>query len=131
MAAAENKAIVRRYIEEVLNGGQLGLVDELFAPSLQEQVKGIAADLRASFPDMRERIETLVAEGETVAAVWIFTGTQQGEFLGIAPTGRKVEIVGMSVYYLESGRIVDDMAVLDLLGAARQLGARLQVPEEL
>ena len=127
MSPEENKAIVRRYIDGVLNGGQLDLVDNLFAPAMHEQVKRLAANLRISFPDMEERIETLIAEGDTVSAFWIFTGTHRGDFLGIPPTGRTINIAGMSIYYLQDGVIMDDHAVLDLLGAARQLGATLRL----
>ena len=128
-ATEANKAVVRRYIEEVLNGGRIELIDELFAPDMREQVRGIAVNIRANFPDMHERIETLICEGDTVAAFWILTGTQRGEFFGIPPTGRGIDISGLSMYYLRDGVIVDDVAVIDWLEAVHQLGAKVQPPE--
>jgi predicted ester cyclase len=124
-----NKGVVRRYIEEVLNGGRIELIDELFAPDMRAQVRSIATDLRTNFPDMHERIETLICEGDTVAAFWILTGTQRGEFFGIPPTGRGIDIAGMSTYYLRDGVIVDDVAVIDWLEAVHQLGATVKPPE--
>jgi predicted ester cyclase len=123
-----NKDSVRQYIETVLNQGCVERVDDLFAPALHEQVKRIATDLHTAFPDMHETIETLIAEDDTVAARWVFRGTHSGQFLGIPPTGRPVEFLGLSMYYLREGKIIDDIAVLDLLDAAEQLGATLTPP---
>jgi steroid delta-isomerase-like uncharacterized protein len=125
-----NKAIVRQYIEQVLNERHLELVDDLFAPELHEQVKRHAKDLHGAFPDAHEKIDTLISEGDIVAALWVLTGTHRGTFLGIPPTGRQVSILGMSFYHLRDGRIVDDTAVSNLLAGAKQLGASLLPPSD-
>jgi predicted ester cyclase len=123
-----NKARVRQYIEQVLNQGHLELIGTLFAPELHADVTRIATEIRTAFPDMHETIHTLIAEHDTVAARWTFQGTQQGAFLDIPPTGRTITFRGLSMYYVQDGKIVDDIAVLDLLDAAEQLGATLTPP---
>ncbi len=127
MSLEENKAIVRRYIEEVLNKGHLEVVDELFALDMHEQVKQIAAIFRTGFPDLRETIEDLIAEGDIVAARWTFHGTHLGEFDDLPATGKPVTMTGMSFYHMGGGKILDDWAEWDELGLLDQLGARLQV----
>lgn len=125
-----NKAVVRRYIEEVINQGKVDLIDTLFAPEMREQVKQHMADGDTAFPDGHEEIRDLVAEGNTVMARWNFRGAHQGTFLDIPATGKSVEMIGFAVYYLENGQIVDDLAVFDLYGALRQVGANITPPKD-
>ena len=63
----ENKAMVRRVVDEVLNEGNMSVLDELCAPGLAEEMKRMIASFRSAFPDWREEIVELVAEGNTVA----------------------------------------------------------------
>jgi len=123
-----NKALVRRYIEQVLNGGELDLIDELFASPLNEQVRKVATIYRSAFPDMHETIHDLVAEGDTVMARWTFRGTQLGQWHDIPPTGKTIEMLGFSIYWVRDGQIVDDQALLDLDGGLEQLGATVILP---
>lgn len=127
MSIEENKAVVRRYIEEVLNRGHVEVVDELFVPEMHEQVKEIAAIFHTGFPDMRETIEDLIAEGDIVAARWTFQGTHLGEFDDLPATGKSVTMTGMSFYRIGDGKILDDWAEWDELGLLEQLGVRPQV----
>ena len=126
MSLEENKAIVRRYIEEVLNGGHLEVIEELFTPDMHEQVKSIATIFRTGFPDMHETIDDLIAEADIVAARWTFQGTHQGEFDDLPATGKPITMTGMSFYHLSGGKILDDWAEWDELGLLEQLGVRPQ-----
>ncbi|MGH2520960.1 MAG: ester cyclase [Anaerolineales bacterium] len=126
-----NKAVVRRYIEEVINQGKVDLIDTLFAPPMREQVKGFATRGDDAFPDGHEEIRDIVAEGNTVMVRWNFRGTHQGLFLGVPATGKSVEMIGFAVYYLEDGQIVDDLMIMDLYGATQQLGARVVLPNDV
>ena len=105
-----NKAIVRRLIEEVWNKGNLSLVDELFAPNYEhhdasspdfgrgpESEKKRATLYRTAFPDLRVTIEDIIAEGEIVMTRWSCRGTHKGDLSGIAPTGNPFTISGMTV----------------------------------
>ena len=78
-----NKAIVRRYIEEVINQYKVELVDELFAPEMREQVRSYLPGADSPFPDAREEVKDMVAEGNTVIVRWNFKGTQKGMYLDI------------------------------------------------
>jgi predicted ester cyclase len=100
MSAEQHKAIGRRVIEELVNGGNLAVVDELFAPDFvnhpapaeggdhREAVKQISAAGRAAFPDLHATIAYLVAEGEYLVVHMSLSGTHHGDYLGVAPTGR-------------------------------------------
>lgn len=83
----ENKALVRRLVDEAINGGRLELVEDLFAPELAEPARQAFRSFRAAFPHWREEIVDLVAEGDKVAARFRCSGTFQGEFMVLPPTG--------------------------------------------
>lgn len=128
MSTETNKAVVRRYVEEVINQGNLALIDTLFAPEMRERVKGFRAGGDNPFPDGREEIRDIVAEDNMVMVRWIFHGTHQGIFLGIPPTGKPIEITGYGTYYLENGQIVWDTMCMDWYDALEQLGATISAP---
>ena len=128
MTIETNKAVVRRYIEEVINGGNLDVIDVLFAPEMHASVRGFATVADESFPDRREEILDLVAEGNTVMAHWVFRGTHRGLFYSIPPTGKQIEISGFGIYFLENGLISADAMCMDWLDAVEQLGGTIAVP---
>jgi predicted ester cyclase len=123
-----NKAVVRRYIEEVINQNKIELVDELFAPEMREQVRSYLPGADGPFPDAREEIRDIVAEGNTVMVRWNFQGTHTGTYLDIPATGREIEMIGFAVYYLENGQIVDDLMVMSNYGALKQMGVTFMPP---
>jgi steroid delta-isomerase-like uncharacterized protein len=141
MSEEKNKSIARLYWEEAINKGNLDVLDEVYNPdsvihdpaSDTGELRG--ADLkedsviwaRNAFPDIHATIEEpLIAEGDKVAYRWTFRGTHQGEFTGVAPTGREVEVTGIDIVRIARGKIVEAWGVWDALGAMRQLGA---IPE--
>ncbi len=133
----ENKAIVRRFVDEVQSQHKLDVLDELFAPdivnhseatgvSLPPGVEGFKAFLGmmfVAFPDVRATINNQVAEGDRVVTHKTFRGTHQGEFMGIAPTGKTVEIEGMDVFRIVEGKCTDHWGVFDQLGMLQQIDA--------
>jgi steroid delta-isomerase-like uncharacterized protein len=128
MTTEANKALVRRYIEEVINQGKLDLIDTLFAPQMREKVKGFLTAGDDPFPDGRAEIQHLVAEGNTAVAHWILRGTHRAPFLGIPATGKAIEAHGFSIYFFEDGQIVDDLMVFDNYDVLEQLWARIMPP---
>jgi len=134
--SAENKKdVVRRFVEEVMNGGDLEAADELVAPGHvnhdptvpavppgPEGVKELIGMYRAAFPDIRFETGEMICEGDTVAHRWTFTGTHQGEMMGVEPTGRRVEVAGSEMNRVENGRISASWTVSDALGLMQQLG---------
>lgn len=130
----ENKALIRRLFDEVLNGGRLDMLNQLVGAGYVEhnpapaQVAGAAGvrskiqALQAAFPDLRFVLEELIGEGAIVAARYHWQGTHKGSFLGIAPTGRKVLVRGMDFYRFEGGRLVEHWDNVDEFGMLTQLG---------
>jgi predicted ester cyclase len=118
----ENKAMVRRMVEAINAGEEGEAVEELFTPRAARRVGRLFAQFRSAFPDWQEEIVQLVAEGDTVAGRFKCSGTHLGEFLGEAPTGRRMEVE--EVYFLraEGGRSAEFWGLGDSLGRMRQLG---------
>jgi predicted ester cyclase len=137
MATEEDKAIVRRFLEESFGGGKPALVDELLDPNFvrydpyieagavrgAQTVKENIVWFRNAFPDLTCTIEDQVAEGEKVVSRWTVRGTHQGEFFGVAGTGNRVQFTGIQIDRLDESKIVEEWAEFDLLGAMRQMGA--------
>jgi predicted ester cyclase len=133
----ENKAIVRRMIDELLNGqGNLDVADELFAPYYvghnpaspvdtrgPEGVKVFASMFRSAFPDVHFSVEDQVAEGDKVVTRWRGSGTHQGDLFGIAPTGKGASFVGITINRIEGGKVAEEWQIFDALGMMQQLGA--------
>ncbi len=131
-----NKALVRNFIEEVMNEGKLEALDELCAPTYTsyspdypykqmglEETRGMISMFRTAFPDLQGTIESLVAEGDKVIHCSTFGGTHLGELQGIPPTGKYVTITAMAVTRCEDGKIVEDRGLIDMLGLLQQVGA--------
>ncbi len=123
MSAEENKAVVRRLVGEVLNGGRLEVIDELYAPELAPTARRWIAPFRESFPDVHMEVVELVAEGDTVVGRFTCSATHLGPWLGQAPTGRRFERVDeVSIFRFHDGRIVEVWSLEDTLDRLRQLG---------
>ena len=140
MSEEQNKVTFRRYVEEVSNEGNLDLVDEIFDSYISHQsdghteergpedVKRFIGEFRQAFPDFRSTIEYQVAEGDMVVTRWSASGTHQGEFRGIAPTGKPVAITGIGVFrFSDEGKVVESWDNLDELGMMQQMGAISQL----
>jgi predicted ester cyclase len=117
-----NKAMVRRMVEAINAGEEAAAVEDLFAPRAARRVGRLFAEFRAGFPDWREEIVQLVAEGDTVAGRFRCSGTHLGEFLGNPPTGKRMDVEEVFFVRAEGGRFVDFWALEDSMGRMRQLG---------
>ena len=118
-----NKNVVRRLIAEVVNAGQLDVVDELYAPTLAPRAKRWIAPFRASFPDVHMEVVELIAEEDTVVGRFTCSGTHLGAWRGHAPTGRRFEAIDeVYIFRFSDGRIVHAWGLEDTLGRLEQLG---------
>jgi predicted ester cyclase len=118
-----NKAVVRRLVAEVFNGGHLEVIDQLYAPELAAAAKRWIAPFRASFPDVHIEIVELIAEGEKVVARFACSATHLDDWLGHAPTGRRFERIDeVWILRLRDGKIVHVWSLEDTLGRLQQLG---------
>jgi steroid delta-isomerase-like uncharacterized protein len=131
--STENKALVRRWFEEVWNKGRAAAVDEMLAShaaihGLGDDLQGPAgfkpfhAAYRNAFPDVSLQIDDIVAEGDIVAARWSGTGTHRGDGLGFAATGKHVRFTGMTFVRVQGGKLVEGWNNFDQLGMLQQLG---------
>ena len=118
-----NKATVRRLVAEVLNGGRLEVIDELYTPELARAAKRWIAPFRASFPDVHMELVELIAEGDKVVGRFTCSATHLGEWLGHDRTGRRFERVHeVWILRFRDGRIVHVWSLEDTLGRLQQLG---------
>jgi steroid delta-isomerase-like uncharacterized protein len=131
----QNKATVRDFIDGLFTKGDLGAVDTYLAedfinhdPPLgvsadREGMRAAGAMIRAACPDWHSDLHLLVAEDDLVVERFTASGTQRGELMGVAPTGRTVSLPGINIFRLRDGLIVEWWGRLDELGLLRQLGA--------
>ncbi|HEV8713032.1 MAG TPA: ester cyclase [Candidatus Binatia bacterium] len=129
------KAIVRRYVEELLNRGNLAIADEILTtdfvfhgPSASESVRGpegfkqLVNTLRTAFSDLHFAVEEEIAEGDKVVGCFTIRGTQRGELFGIPPSGKQFAVRGVDVFRITGGKISEIRALFDTLGQLQQLG---------
>jgi predicted ester cyclase len=131
----DNKQVVRRFVDEYQSAGDERSFAELLHPDVVDRSRppGVAAGaegvrqqfdaFRAAFPDFEATIHDQIAEGDKVVTRKVFRGTHEGELMGIAPTGRAVEIEVIDIVRVQDGRIVEHWNVVDRLGLLQQLGA--------
>jgi steroid delta-isomerase-like uncharacterized protein len=134
MSTDENKAIMRRFIEAVFNEKRVDRAEEFVAPdyldhsALPEQAPGLEgakqrwAMFTAAIPDMRTTIDDLVAEGDRVVVRYTVEGTQQGEMIGIPPTGKHFRMTGINITRMAEGKLAEHWEQADMLGMMQQLG---------
>jgi len=130
---SDNKAVILRSEAELWSKGNLAVADELYSPEFVchfiagrawrglQGIKGAVQSHRTSFPDWNERVDDIVAEGDRVAIRITSTGTQLGEFEGLAPTGRKITIQEFHIYRLSGGKIVEQWGMPDAQSLITQL----------
>jgi predicted ester cyclase len=122
MSTEENKAVSSR-MAEAIGRADFDAFDELMAPELAQEFKQGIAELRHSFPDYHGTNEIQVAEGDMVANRFVFYGTHQGEYMGVAPTGREVTFRGLTLDKVIDGKIVEVIVEVDLEDILGQIGA--------
>jgi steroid delta-isomerase-like uncharacterized protein len=137
MTAEENKALARRLFEEGFSQGHVEVVDEVLAPDFvcydpnsesgevrgAETIKGEIEYFRNAVPDLTYTIEDQIAEDDKVVTRYTVSGTHQGEFFGVAPTGKQITMTGVSIDRFEGGKMVEEWPEYDLLGVMHQIEA--------
>lgn len=134
MGVEENKATVRMFYDEVVNRGNLSVIDKVTAENFidhtaapgrtpgREGEKQWFAMLRAAFPDGHSTIDDMIAEGDLVVVRGTMTGTHTGEFLGIPATGKPVKVSGIDITRFVNGQSVEHWGQWDIMGMMQQLG---------
>lgn len=139
-AQESGKAIVRRFVEEVWNRGNVSVADEVLASTYVEHgtdteedarakghgpdaIKAFVRGFRSAFPDMVFTIDDMIAEGDKVAVRLKGVGTHLGVLGELSPTGRRVTVLGAAIHRISQGRIAETFAYVDRMGLRQQLGA--------
>ena len=134
MSVEENKAVFRRFFEEVANKGNFQAVDELFGSDVvyhlpgsdpvhgRDGVKGVVGAFRTAFPDLHVSIEEMIGEGDKVVARVTPSGTNTGELMGAPATGKKASWRVVHVARFDGGQVVEDRITFDQLAFLQQLG---------
>jgi len=136
MAAEQDKALIVRFVEELFNRGNIGIVDEIFAPDFiereqlppgipsgREGVKVLATMLRSAFPDFKATIDDILAEGDKVVIRMTWSGTQKDEFMGVPATGKRVSVGVIDIIRITNGKLVEHWGLMDSTSLMQQLGA--------
>jgi steroid delta-isomerase-like uncharacterized protein len=140
VSAEENKAIARRWFEDLFNAGNLEVADEIIAaehvnhdptlpdiPTGPEGQKQVVNLYRGAFTNAHISVEDQLAEGDGVVTRWTGSGTHQGEFMGVPPSGNQVTVTGITINRISGGKIAESWTNYDALGMLQQIGA---IPEQ-
>lgn len=126
MSVEENKALVRRLVEEVVNERNAAALDDIADGEMARTARAWIGPFREAFPDFRMRLVQMVAEGDRVAAHFKCSGTHRGQWRGVAPTGRRFEDIDeIYIFEIVDGKLRSATAVEDNLTRAKQLGIEL------
>ena len=140
--SAASRALIRRLFDDGINKRDLPLLKEFYSDCVYhspitgklsgEALTQFMVSIFAAFPDAQRTVEDQFSDNYKVVTRWTYTGTHQGEFLGIAPTGKRVTVTGMCIHSIHDGKIVEEWEEWDTLGLMQQLGAvppiKLQSP---
>jgi len=130
MSPEECKAICNRFVEEILNQGNLDVVEEIVASDFKlnkhemgrEGLKQAVTWWRSAFPDLKVTVEDTLIEGDSIGFWYSARGTHKGEFIGIPPTEKEVNWSGFDLLRIVDGRIAERRFIADRLGIVHQLG---------
>lgn len=139
MSIDANKAVARRFIDDAWNRGDLDLASDLLDEQLvnhdadgtttnKREFLRFVAEFRAAYPDLHFSIDDMLAEGDRVATRVTIRGTQAGPYQGVAATGRPTTWTGIGIIRVRDGKIVEQWADTDTVGAAVQAGLRPAQP---
>ena len=132
----DNKALSRRFFEEMMSGGNVDWLDEVTSPDYVDHdpvfpddihgIEGIKETMSGyldAFPDLKMTVADQIAEGDKVFTRWIAEGTHRGQLMGVPPSGNRVHVEGMTVDRFENGKFVESWDNWDALGLMQQMGA--------
>lgn len=142
MSVEQNKAILARHFNEVLNQGQLHVIDEIYSNDYAldapvrsdgtsqdrdvtrgtEQLKQRVTLFRTAFPDIHFSMDDVVGEENKVVVRYTYRGTHQGAFAGVSPSGRSISIMGILIAHLDNGKIKQAWSAFDSAELMKQLG---------
>ena len=133
--SSQNETVVQRWWQELWNQGDLSVADQIIDPSWTDHdpsspwappgidgCKALVSGYRAVFPDIHFTIEKQVESSDTVVSHWRCVGTHRGDLMGVAPTGKRIEVEGITILDLRNGKIRSGTTIYDALGMMHQIG---------
>lgn len=135
MSPRDNKKLISKYINEIINTGNVDLIDNFIAPDYSEVHDGkrypIGIDgarehilgVRKTYPDLKLTIDNQIAEGDWVATCITVQGTHKGEWSGIRPTGKILKYTGVNIDRIKNGKIIEHGGAANMLGPLLEAGA--------
>lgn len=135
MDKTRNKTLVRNYINNVLNTGDTSKISEYLNEDYSEYNKGRlkkigikgaidhVTGVRETYPDLKLTIDKQFCEGEWVVTCYTMTGTHKGEWMGITPTGKKIEVTGVNINKIVNGKIAEHGGATNLLEPLLKINA--------
>ena len=130
----ENKALIRRFVSEVINKANIDAIDEFVSPDFieldplpgqehgREGLKEKVSTMLEAFPGQQWVIQEQIAEGDKVVTRFMWAGTHQKEFLGVPATGKDVIVSGIEIDRVVNGQLVESQLLMDIMGLMLQLG---------
>jgi predicted ester cyclase len=131
----DNKSIVRNYIEKVINTGDVEIITQFISSDYveiynskryfigingaKEHIKGV----RNTYPDLKLSIDNQIAEGEWVATCYTMRGTHTGLWMGIKPTGKRIEVTGVNIDKIIDNKIVEHGGAANMFDVLLEIGA--------
>ena len=131
MTTDDNKALVQRFFDEVINQRNLAILDQFVPPGgvnhtvppgMPQETNHFLGHYLNAFPDITATVEDLVADGDKVVARVSYRGTHRGAFRGIAPTGKQITVIGINIFRIANGKLVEHWGLTDRLAALQQVG---------
>jgi len=133
--SADHVALVSRIWNEIWNKGDLAVCDIVFSPAYVGHLSGMPGPVvgpeafrqlvetyRTAFPDVHLTVEDVISAGDRVVVRWISRGTHLGPMMGLPPTGRKIEVMGISIFRMAGGQVAEEWEGFDTMGLMQQLG---------
>ena len=131
MTTDDNKALVQQFFEQVINQRNLAALDQFVPPGgvnhtvppgMPQETNQFVGQYLNAFPDGQVTVEDLLADGDKVVAHVSFHGTHQGALRGMAPTGKPITLMGIHIFRIANGKLVEHWGLMDRLAALQQLG---------
>jgi predicted ester cyclase len=131
MTTDDNKALIQQFFEQVINQRNLAALDQFVLPGgvnhtvppgMPQETNQLVGQYLNVFPDGQVTVEDLLADGDKVVAHVSFHGTHQGALRGIAPTGKPITLMGIHIFRIANGKVVEHWGLMDRLAALQQLG---------
>jgi steroid delta-isomerase-like uncharacterized protein len=131
MTTDDNKALVQRFFEEVINQRNLAALDQFVPPGgvnhivpsgMPQEANQFLGQYLGAFPDVQATVEDLMADGDKVVARVSYRGTHQGAFRGIPPTGKQIAVMGINIFRIANGKLVEHWGLTDRLAGLQQVG---------